>query len=396
MNNEEQELESMLLSPDEAIKRRMEALQSQAGQQNIKMKPEIEDDSDDEFTKFKNNGDTAKIKYESMGRFSTPSILYFKGYSVEDISDLAVSKEEDILETMVAILSNLCTDKTVKIEEMTMEEFYETLIALKIRFNTRVHKHRWMHSCQNEVPSEDRQFSTSEIDLSTLEYKSILEAEEELKGYYRKKFDLMTDSEWETYISSKYKGTKTPSKEEEIESITIKEPINLIIDGNELEFRFPRIGDVIRGVKSAFKDFNAKTAKLKARQQPHGMPLEEWKEIKKEELEKYEKEKQKAAIINSRAMSLIKKNGKTLDFKERVDEFKKLPIGIMESLTNFFDSVKFGIQDERELTCDLCGSIEKRSLHRELSPIELLPTESTDPVKTGRKPGIVTTTIIYM
>jgi hypothetical protein len=95
-------------------------------------------------------------------------------------------------------------------------------------------------------------------------------------------------------------------------------------------------------------------------------------------------------------MSLVKKNGEDLEYLDRLAIFKSLPVNVMESLTNFFDSVRFGVQDERELPCDLCGSMEKRSLHRELSPIELLPIESSDPVKTGRDTGIVTTTIIYM
>jgi hypothetical protein len=390
MDNNEQ---SMLITPEEALRRRMESLQSAASENAPTVKPEQEEM---DLDKFINHGDTVKINYESMGRFSIPKTLYFKGYSVNDISDLAVSKEEDILETMVAILNNLCTDKTVKVENMLMEEFYETLIALKATFNSRIHKHRWMHKCQDKEPQEDRKFSSSDVDLATLNYDSILKAEEKLKEYYGKKFSLMKPEEWSNYVLSKYKGASTPTKDEEADGVKIKEPITLVVNGDELEFQFPRIGDVVRGLKLAFRDFNGKVSRLKAKQQPHGMTLEEWKEYKDEELEKYEKEKQKTAILASRAMSLVKKNGEDLEYLDRLAIFKSLPVNVMESLTNFFDSVRFGVQDERELPCDLCGSMEKRSLHRELSPIELLPIESSDPVKTGRDTGIVTTTIIYM
>jgi hypothetical protein len=390
-NNQEPQQESLLITPEEAERRRIISLQERANALTQQATVAYEE----KLNKFERKGETVKINYETNGRFSTPATGYFRNYAVGDISELAVSKEEDILETIVSILNELNTDKTVKAEEMLMEEFYETLVGLKAQYGGRKHKHKWQHSCQDEVPQDERKLSTSEIDLATLNYVSIEMAEEKLRDFYRKQFDAMDAEDWAAYVQSKYQGKADPSKEEELNSITIKEPIYLKSGENVLEFVFPRIGHAAKGIKMAFRDFNDKVRKLKAKQ-IHGMPKEERDELMREEVAKLEKEKQKKSIIASRAMSLMRKNGKELNIFEKVSEFERMDINVMAQLNRFFDSIEFGIVDERELVCDLCNESERRVLHRTLNPIELLPSESNNDDASRRELGVVAATVIHM
>lgn len=383
--------ESLLVTPEEAEQRRIRALQEKANLSTIEAKATFEE----KLGKFERKGETVKINYETNGRFSIPATGYLRNYSVGDISELAVSKEEDILETIVAILNELNTDKTIKAEEMLMEEFYETLVGLKVQYGGRKHKHKWQHKCQDDLPQEEKKLSTTEIDLATLNYVSIEAAEEKLRDFYRKQFDTMSDEDWAAYVESKYKGQVSPSKEEELAGITIKEPIYLKSGDNVLEFVFPRIGHAAKGIKMAFKEYNEKVRRLKAKQ-IHGMPKEERDELMRDEIGKLEKDKQRKAIISSRAMSLVRKNGKELNVWEKVAEFEKLDINLMGQLNRFFDSIEFGIVDERELLCDLCNESERRVLHRTFSPIELLPSESNNNDAARGELGVVATTIIHM
>ena len=82
---------------------------------------------------------TVDVEYESLGRFSTPAKLSFKDYSTMDINAIVMSTPDKLVKTLVPILNGMiCGEHAGKfdVSNMTVEEFIETLVAVKGKFNS--------------------------------------------------------------------------------------------------------------------------------------------------------------------------------------------------------------------------------------------------------------------
>lgn len=371
--------ESILLSPEEIQERRKKIKETE------EKKVSVPSDSQ----KYFNRGGTVAINYESCGRFSIPSTLYFKDYTIEDVNNLAISRQEEILENVVTILNkSVNQDANCKIEDMTVEEFLETLIGIKAQFNTNQHVHRWLCSCQEKEQEEERTPSETIIDLTTLQYTSIEQADSKLREYMKETFESMSDEEWKSYLFEKYKDSPLDSiesytKEEELAKIKIKEPIMYFVNGHSYEFRLTRIGDLVTAQKLASKQAAPKIKQIQSRKEPN-IPLLELKTKKEKEIEDVKFEQTRKATLYSRALSLLKVDGKPLPENERIEYYKNLPRQALLDFITLIDNAVFGVNDEREITCNLCGKTERRSLRQDINPVELLPLDP-DSSRTVRK-----------
>jgi len=116
------------LTPEEVQNRRERKKVPQA------VNTEVEDSIDKNIQSY---AGCVRIDYESMGRFSTPPILYFKDYNTDDINDLVMSSQETIVETLIPILNRMKFGEEFKdfdCASMTIEDFIETLIAIKKQY----------------------------------------------------------------------------------------------------------------------------------------------------------------------------------------------------------------------------------------------------------------------
>lgn len=339
--------------------------------------------------KIYNRGGKVHIQYESNGRFSIKPILYFNDFTIEDVNNLTLSKQDEILNNLVSILNKIKNeDAETDVSEMLPEEFLETLVGIKQEFNTPMHTHYWICDCQNNVESNQQKINEVEIDLRTLNYVSIEQADETFRQHYKEKvFDTMTPEEFKEYIKTKYVNNEIDinkwTVEDELKTIQIKEPYKMIFNNDEYTFRFMRIKDILKAQSIVDKKYGSKIKMIRMKKYPN-IPLSESKIMQEKEIEDIQYQQLKDLSLYARALSLIEKNGKILNHEESLSIYKNLPRSILFDLINFSDSMLFGIKEEKELVCPLCGETTVRSLHREFSPYELLPIDTITKRKQGQ------------
>lgn len=328
-----------------------------------------------------------RIDYESMGRFSIPSTLYFKDYSTADINSIVMSSHEDMVATLVPILNGMVCGDNIEgfnSENMTIEEFVETLVAVKRQFNTSIHKHPYMCDCQYDKPEADQKLETAEINLNNIKYKSIEQVDEEIKAVFKENFDLFTDEEWGVYKSNyAIKHNVNPdevTKESIINNIKVTEPFIVNPDGHEISLRLTRISDLLKAQKMLDKEYTPKIKRIQNRTE-HGVPGEELSAKKQKEIDELQKEKAKKLLLYTKAFSIISLDGKVLSDQEKINMIEDrdiFPRRVTSDIDSFLDQVKHGIFDTVEFTCPSCGKKNKEDLQYNISTTELLPLNSKD------------------
>ena len=120
-----------------------------------------------------------------------------------------------------------------------------------------------------------------------------------------------------------------------------------------------------------------------------GMELAVMKAMKEEELEDIQIQKSKDLMLYSKALSLISYDGKDLtDDQEKIGLFRKIRRTDMIEFINAMDKIKFGIQDERNFECPICGEVEQRLLQREFMFYEFVPLDTDAKHRLEGTPGI--------
>ncbi len=382
--------ENLLLSPEERKRRQEERLKNKEVEtmkekvSQVEPLPEIES-SDDE--KYKNKGGLVKVQFESEGRFSLPVELYFSDYTVKDINDLTLCREEDLLETLIVIVQRCCIEEE-KINESLIEEFLEILIGMKIQYNTKYHKHRWLCECQAKLDEDDREFSEDEIDLTEIKYKSLSEAEDELRNYYRDIFKKLNDKEFQSYLVSKYGSDTKYTVEQELEKIIIKEPYTVNDEkGNIYRFRFTRIKDLIKGYNLACQEYDPQLTRARHRVED--------KEGRDKKIKDLNAEKAKQAVLNAKALSLVEFNGERISDKKKIELFSSMKRQIALNLSKFLNMINFGVYDKRELTCNFCGKKLRGWLQQLLNPFELIPISDDNKPVTNHESGGASAISVY-
>jgi hypothetical protein len=338
-------------------------------------------------TDIESHADCVEVFYQSEGRFSTPQTMYFKSYSNSDINDIVLSKNEYLIETLIPILNKMKYGESAKdfdCAQMTIEEFIETLVAVKERFVSSKHKHPYMCECQYELPDNDQKLQFTEIELSKLSYRSITEAEENLKNNFKQNLEDLSEEEWGNYKSLYAKkheiAIEDVTKESVVEATHIKEPLIARVAGQVLVFRLTRIADLVKAQKLADNEFNPKINIIKNRQE-HGVPGTELQLKKQNEIELILKQKTKKVLEYTKAFSLISYADKILTDKEKLELINNrdvFNVQTMQDLNSLLDDMKYGVYQELEFTCPQCGKINKELLQHDLSLNELLPLNSKD------------------
>jgi hypothetical protein len=323
-----------------------------------------------------------RIDYCTEGRFTTPKALHFKGYSVDDIATLTTSSQDELLENLLGILNRLNVEgkEIFNSGEFTPEEFIETLINLKVKYIGSTHKHSWLCECQYNLPEEEQELSQTEIDLKKVEFIDIKVADEDLKSIYKKFFE--EDDNFINFLKQKYPDKKEEELkkiniEEELSQIYMKEPVKINVDNNEYSFRFPRMKDLIQGTKKAQNKYKDKIKKAQKKKINPDKNIKEQKEAKKGALDVIRKKIAKDALIYSRALSMVAKNGQPLSDDEKFNEWKEFNSTIANELSMYFNP-PFGLQAEYDMWCSHCDHIKRRSLRNEPTLIwELLPIDDS-------------------
>jgi translation initiation factor IF-1 len=349
--------------------------------------------------KFEVAGDRVVVPFETRGRFDTPAILKFEDYSTRDISNLIMSKGETLIETLIAILSERSDDPNFRAENMLMEEFYEVLIGLKAQFaeDGRNYSYQWMcKKCQSHVDERDRVLSKINIDLGALKYTSIEDAEEAIRAELKSELERYTPEQFQHYLRVKYKDEESRSIDQVVKEFKIKEPMYLLVGKTLYEMRFSRIGDLARAIKIASNKYNSKIRAVRARPGRHGVPGATVQAEKDEEISKLEEEKEKETVLISQSLCLVRKDGMDLNYEQRIQEFGKIPKNIFGKYADFRSKMRFGLQDERSVECNLCGHTEKRLLHRDIDFVSLLPFQSNEGSVTSRESKNITSAIVFM
>lgn len=328
-----------------------------------------------------------RVDYESMGRFSIPQTLFFMDYSPADVNSIVMSSQEEMAATLVPIINGMVCDENSEnfnSEDMTIEEFLETLIAVKGKFNTIKHNHPYICECQYDKPEADQKLQTTEVNLAKLKYKSIEQVEEELKQFFQEDINLLTEEEWISYRDNwANKNNLDPNsltKENILENFKITEPFTIKPEDHEITFRLSRMKDLLKAQKILDKEYTPKIKRIQNRVE-HGVPGEELSAKKQKEIEELQKEKSKKLISYTKAFSIIALDGKTLTDNEKleiIEDRNIFPRRITADIDSFLDQLKHGVFDTIEFSCPLCGKLNKEELQYNISITELLPLNSKD------------------
>lgn len=373
--------ESHLLNPEEILKKG-----------KVKSSTRVESESDQEIQKSApevqiknpvNTGGTVEILFESGGRFGNPEKLLMKDLLGSHINNIITSKPDKLLETTVACLNECVVyPQGFKIEELTNEEFFEVLLAMKVAFDSVELKHRWSHSCQDNVPEKDRKLSESPIDLRDLQTISIEQADENLKEFYRARLNEYSDDQFKEYVRLRYGKDLGITREQEIEKVKIKPIINIPDREFIYEYSYMKVKYLIEAQRLSSKEIDH-LIRIENSKSQSGKSKEEMAAIREDRIEDLNREKARKFLKYSQALCLVGKteiqNGNRIIFstvEEKIMESDKVPRNASLQFINALEKTKYGINHECELECNLCeppGNLERGYLQRIISPFELLP-----------------------
>jgi len=352
----------------------------------------IRKDSD----KYINKGQTVKVTFESGGRFGNPKEVWLKDYTTKHINDLVTVNENDLLETVVAILQECVVDPiSFKIENCTNEDLFEIMMAMKMSFDSTILKYRWYHKCQDSKPTEkERQVSEFLIDLTNADYKPIAILDEELKVFYKDMFSKLSKEQLQSYIESKYGVGNEVSIDEAIKDIKVQDPFYIpSINDEIIVFEYMKIKHMIEASRLATNEFNDKIRYAQSRKYKSSS-IEESESIKQGEIERIKKLKGRAIIGYAQALCLIGIKNKITGIETKIEGstnkiqmYSSLPKNVMFGFISALEKIKFGITYDVEIECDLCqeDNKERRLLQRDISFIELLPLTNDSTDSTTRK-----------
>jgi len=344
-----------------------------------------------------NNSTSVKIDFETMGRFSIPESLYVEDWDTEDVNNLTLCNEDNIFETLVVIINKNVKDQAFKVEDMLLEEFLEVMIGIKASFDSPIHIHRWACDCQADMDDKDRTIHEYPIDLKTINYVSILEADEKLKQYYKKLFESLNREQFAELMITKYGDAMKDTVadytiEQELEKITVHEPLKQSINGKIYEFRLMRVGDLLIAQREANKKFiyNQKVLNSKKYRKELG-ELAAFKSNQEEQLKKLQEEKAKETLLYAQASTIVAVDGQPLTgIQEKAIAYKDIKRKDRLNFLAFLEEITFGIKNEMNLVCPLCGREEKRTFRKELNPLEFIPisNDTTDKLR-GNSTGYI-------
>jgi hypothetical protein len=245
-------------------------------------------------------------------------------------------------------------------------------------------------TCQKDVDNKEMIVHEHNIDLRTINYISVLEADEKLKEYYKRIFESMTREQFAEFAIMKY-GEEMKDRvadytiEEELKTSTIKEPIKQSVNGKLYEFRLMRVGDLLLAQKEADKKYiyQLKVVNSKKYRKELG-ELSVFKSNQEEQIKKLQEEKAKEVLFYAQASTIVAVDGQAItNMQEKAKVYKEIKRKPRLEFLAYLEEIKFGIANEMNLVCPLCGQEEKRPFRKELNPLEFIPisNDTTDKLR---------------
>lgn len=395
----ENENENILVRPEEIEKPKRRGSQEIEVQKQIQeiSKPVVQTNQQKQSeAKYINKGQTVKVSLESAGRFGNPKEVWFKDYTTKHINDLVTVNENDLLETVIAILQECVVEpKDFQMDNCTNEDLFEIMMAMKISFDAPVLKYRWYHKCQDDKPTEkEKQVSEYLIDLTQADYKPIEVLDEELRLFYKEMFSNLPKDQVQNYLENKYGLETNKTIEDAIKDVKIQDPFYIPSVNDEiLIFEYIKIKHMIEASRLANLEFNDKIRYAQSRKYK-ASSIQESESIKQGEIERIKKLKARAIIGYAQALCLIGVKNKTTGIEtkiegsqNKIEKYTNLPKNVMFGFINALEKIKFGVTYDVEIECDLCqeDNKERRLLQRDISFIELLPIGDYTTDSTTRK-----------
>jgi rubrerythrin len=353
---------------------------------------ELEEDlnlpsSQDDF-EIKENSGAVGIEFSTGGRFTTPKLGYYKYYTTKQINDLGLTRQDDKLETLLSILNQVNVNNEIQAEDLLLEELFEVVVAIKRKFRGNWHTHKWYcEECQKDVEDKDKVVSEMDIDLSTLKEISIEESDDNFRSFMKQRYEKLKTQN-PTIFLQQMKILKPDLSidipndvniDEVLKNINIKEPFNITcpVTKKKYSFRFTRVGDYIKAKRFIDLKYSPQLKNVKKERWNSKGSLAEFKHSQEFKLNQLNEQKAKDTLLAAKAFSLVTVNGKELKDTERFNELSNMNPITAEALAEVLENQKFGIQDERDYTCNLCGHTERGYLMRRTSVLEFILDNSS-------------------
>ena len=332
------------------------------------------------------------LDFDSKGRLGgVEPVMNFEVYDMDSIHDFSMMNADTIIDT-VANAVERCSETKMNISEVLVSDFTEITRGIRVHFYDKMIKHRWFHSkCQNKYPEDERKQSTTDINAATINTRTIEEADAALQKWMAERLKEMSPEQRKKYIEAKYPEDASDRTDAELlADVKVTDNMAAMVpsrDGDgydKVVFGYMRMGHWISGQHKAVIAYSEDLKALRRRLRPQSTPMSEWKAHLEWEASKLRRTRDKDTMVFAKALTIKSVNGKTLSDKEKIAYYRTMPSTAMDTLSGLMDLTHIGIDDERLLECDLCGESERRSLHRQISPYDFLPTGNASGISSER------------
>ena len=332
--------------------------------------------------KAQNYGGYVKVNLCTGGRFDFPETVYFKPYTMEDLTDLESCKPEDLQETLIAILNkNKHESITTDCELLKLEE----VIDIEARLYGSVFDPNVEYPIDEECKNEECERTNpifAKLNINQLNILSVENVEDNIRDNYRELFN--NPDIFEDYVKIKYGEGEQISIDQALSDIKLKEPLNIRMDdGKTLRIRFVTIGDLAYATKKAYVKYSYALRKVNKKKYS-GLSPEDAKIQKEMDFEDIQIEMFKEISSGVNALSLLgvdKQEFRTFD--EKLDYYKNMPPKYANKFKENSEITKFGINHTIETNCPSCKEkkiyrLEHGSLLYDFLPIGNSRLNKTD------------------
>jgi len=244
-----------------------------------------------------------EIKLDSLGKLDAPEVLHFRNYSMEDATELASTKDEDYLQTLVKCLNRMVWEKfdCSLLHEKELEEIMCNIYLIfwgKLLEGYQYYLDNTIEDSEEKEKKEN--IGTTIIDITQLK-------------------------------------TKTIDKD-------FKEPIKVDIKGKVVKFRLPRLRDMLLAKTFTYKKYFKDERELSDIQNA----VDKKKEISYEDSEKLKsyKENKSRDFIKAYEASIIDEfeGKKLITLEDKINVFSKVTLPYWKNYEKIVsEKLNFGI-----------------------------------------------------
>lgn len=297
------------------------------------------------------------IELSTAGKLGAPKIFHVRNFKTSDLVDLSLTSQEDLPETVSRMIDNMIFEENVSVKNFHEKEVVELLVRLFMIF--------FSHKIEIDFPIEDSDLDFIKDKISYEEYIKTLEDISSKKWKPQADIDL-----------SKIKTYDVPDNFSPIVTIVSKKT------NEKFKFSFPKFGDLLivkKFLKLKFEEKEKQMSSIRRMVEFKNDMEEKFKkgenidlnripkitESDEQKLKNLDIEKMVYAVDLVRAVQLIGYNDKDLsnlpiDERVKMLDMTSLDHNVNTKLENYYESVKFGLDDEIEMFNPFKKLVEKR------------------------------------